>query len=304
MTDRAEGRTDAQRIRRVTLVGALANLLLAALKIVGGKIVGSVSLMGDGIHSLSDLVTDVIVLVGVALGGKPPDSDHPYGHGRYETVASILVSAALVIAGALLVVQVVRGILSGEETTPGLAMVVLAAISIVVKELLFQVTRRVARRTHSTALVANAWHHRSDALSSLAVLGGGLAGLLGLPHGDHVAGLVVGLMIAIAGLKIGTKGASELMESSVGEDVLRTIRAVLDGHAEVRGWHALRARRVGRDVFADVHILLDPDMTVLRSHDIADELERSLREKLEGRLSISIHVEPHGEVSETTTFPP
>lgn len=294
MTGRGR-RTGARRIRRVTLWSAAANVLLAAMKIAGGVLSGSIALVADGIHTFSDLVTDIIVLVGVALGDRPPDRDHPYGHGRYETMASILISAALVVTGALLLVQVVRSILGAEKTTPGGVMVALALVSIVVKEILFQVTKKVARETRSTALVANAWHQRSDALSSLAVLLGGVAAILGLPHGDHVAGFIVGMMIVFTGFRVGLKGVSELMETGVDEKVLAEISSVLEKHPEVRDWHALRGRSVGREVFADVHVLLDPDMTVRESHCVADQLEGELRTTLHGNIHITIHVEPHGE---------
>ncbi len=281
--------------RRITWIGVLANVVLTTAKIAGGKLTGSVSLVADGVHSLSDLVTDVITLVGVSLAARPADEDHPYGHGRFETLSSILIAAALVGVGLLLAREAGAALIAGQGSYPGGTMVVLATVSIVVKELLYWATIKVARRTRSTALVANAWHHRSDALSSVAVLLGGAAGLAGLPYGDSVAGIVVGLMIVLAGAKIGREAACELLEQSVEEAIMKRIRSALDVHAQVRSWHKLRTRRVGREIFADVHVLVDPHMTVTEAHAIADRLEHDIRDAVDDPINVSIHLEPFDE---------
>lgn len=287
-----QGPGSVREMRRITWVGVLVNVLLSASKIIGGKMCGSVALVADGVHSLSDLVTDVITLVGVSLGARPPDEQHPYGHGRFETISSILIALALVAVGLLLAFEAARSLLEGEHTYPGATMVVLAVISIVAKEILYWMTIRVARRTGSPTLVANAWHHRSDALSSVAVLAGGVVGLAGFPHGDAVAGIVVGLMVVLAGAKIGHEGLCELLEQSVDEAITVKIRAALDGHPNVRSWHKLRTRRVGREIFADVHVLVDPDMTVVQAHDITVRLELDMRQSVSDPINVSIHIEP------------
>lgn len=282
-----------RQIRRVTLWGALANVLLASVKIVGGKLSGSISLVADGIHSLSDLATDVVVVVGVSLGEKPPDESHPYGHGRFETLASILVALALTAVGVYVTREAALSMFVHHESpSSGLVMIVLASLSIVVKEALFQVTKIVARRTRSPALLANAWHHRSDALSSVAVLLGGIVGLAGFPHGDHVAGIVVGGMVVFVGGKIGFENLCEFLEQSVDQVLIEQIRTVLDRHPEVQGWHELRSRKVGREVFADVHVLVKPDLTVREGHAVADELEEALHQTVKDPINISIHIEP------------
>jgi len=289
---------ETRQIRRVTLWGAVANVLLAAVKIVGGELSGSISLVADGIHSLSDLATDVVVVVGVSIGEKPPDASHPYGHGRYETLASILVALALILVGIYVAREAALSMfVHHEDAAPGLVMILLASLSIVVKEALFQVTKVVARRTRSPALLANAWHHRSDALSSVAVLLGGIVGMAGFPHGDHVAGIVVGGMVVVVGGKIGFGNLAELLEHGADQALIEQIRAVLDRHPEVKGWHELRSRKVGREVFADVHVLVSPDLTVRKSHAVADELEEALRRTAKDPINISIHIEPSDDES-------
>jgi cation diffusion facilitator family transporter len=290
----------AREIRRITIWGACVNVLLSVVKIAGGKLCGSIALVADGVHSLSDLLTDLVVIIGVSIAERPPDESHPYGHGRFETLASIVVALSLVCVGGWLAWKAASSmIVHHEETYPGLVMVVISAVSVTAKEIIYQVTRRVARRTRSPALLANAWHHRSDALSSIAVLLGGVAGLVGFPHGDHVAGIMVGAMVMFAGGKIAYEEICQILEQGVDETIVGRIRAVLDRHPEVRSWHQLRTRRVGREVFADVHILVDPDLTVRQSHAIADELESELKAALKDPINISIHVEPHGMVETT-----
>ena len=291
--------------RRVTLWGALVNVLLAIVKIVGGKLSGSIALVADGVHSLSDLATDLVVIVGVSLGERPPGRSHPYGHGRFETLASIMIALSLVGVGVYLAWEAASSMLDAhEDTYPGLVMVALALVSIVAKEIVYQVTRRVARRTGSPALLANAWHHRSDALSSVAVLLGGAAGLLGFPHGDHVAGVVVGVMVVVAGGKIAYDELCEILEQGVDEAMLSRIQAVLDRHPEVRSWHKLRTRKQGRQVFADVHVMVEPDLSVREGHAIADELEAELRTATRDPVNISIHIEPFEESGGEHSLPP
>lgn len=286
----------AAEARRITIWGAVANVLLAIVKVVGGKTCGSIALVADGVHSLSDLLTDLVVIIGVSIGDRPPDASHPYGHGRFETLASIIVALSLVGVGGYLVWEAASTMFVHHgQTFPGTVMIVLSLVSIVVKEALYRVTRRVARRTRSPALLANAWHHRSDALSSIAVLLGGVAGLMGLPHGDHVAGVIVGLMVVVAGIRVAYQEVCEILEQGVDETILAKIRAVLDRHAEVRSWHKLRTRKVGREVFADVHVLVDPDLSVREGHAISEELERELGDALRDPVNISIHIEPHGQ---------
>jgi cation diffusion facilitator family transporter len=189
-------------------------------------------------------------------------------------------------------------IFKGERNYPGFWMLVVAGISVAVKEILFFLTRKVSRETHSTALYANAWHHRSDSLSSMAVMIGAIASLFGWGHADHVATTVVGLMIMGVAGKILYEGLVELTEHSADKESVQVIRDILDKYREVLDWHALRTRRVGGELFVDVHICVDPDMTVKLSHDICDEIEKRIKGKLSKPANILIHVDPYSEKNE------
>ncbi len=280
---------------KITLIGTAVNLLLAGLKFAVGILGGSMALVADGVHSISDLLTDAVVLVGARVAALPADENHPYGHGKFETLAALLVALVLVATGGLIAYQSGLSLYNRELSSPGLAVLFVAFISIVSKELLFRATRKTARKTHSPALLANAWHHRSDALSSVAVLLGVGAAMLGFGYGDHVAGILVGLMVTVAGGKIALDCLGDLTECSIEDKQRRTIEECLTKHSEVKNWHRLRARRVGREIFLDVHILVDPGLSVSQGHAVADELEEAVSDSSSNPVNFTIHVEPYDE---------
>lgn len=288
-----ENRSDSlKQINRITIIGAVINLVLASLKIVVGKMVGSIGLVADGVHSVSDLATDAVVMVGAFLGDRPPDANHPYGHGKIATVSAIIVALVLALVGANIAYSAGMQIFLHKTQEYSPLIVVVALISVVAKELLFQATKVVARSVRNPALLANAWHHRSDALSSIAVLIGGAAGLLGYNYGDQIAGVVVGIMVFGVGIQIGLKGFNDLLESSVEAETVDIICGVLKSDVEVRSWHKLRTRRVGNEIFLDVHLLMDPELTVTSSHDVASRIEREISDRLTDPVNITIHIEP------------
>ncbi len=279
-------------VRKLTLVGAAVNLVLSVAKIIGGHFSGSISLVADGVHSLSDLVTDVLVLVGVWLGERPPDPSHPYGHGKFETLATISVAGVLLFAGGGIAYEAGASLYARETSFPGLTVLVLALASILAKEVLYQVTHKAANALNSQALQANAWHHRSDALSSLAVLLGYVAGQLGWGYGDQVAGIVVGLMVMGVAMNIALNSLRELTEHAAGQETTESIARILNRDPQIRGWHHLRSRRQGRGLQVDVHILVDPNMSVEASHDITLALETAIRNTFTFPVTILIHIEP------------
>jgi cation diffusion facilitator family transporter len=283
---------DEPAIRKITIRGAIVNVALAAVKMAVGVVTGSVSLIADGVHSLGDLVTDGIVLLGVHISAAPPDESHQYGHGRFETFAAIAVAIVLIAAGAGLAWKAGDSLYRHEHLVPGLPVLLVALVSIASKEVLYRRTRAVGIRTGSPSLMANAWHHRSDALSSVAVLAGAVAGLAGWSHADQVAGIIVGLMVVSAGGRVAWDGFQELAEHAVEKDVLDRIRECLDTCPDLRGWHRLRTRRVGREVFMDVHVLLDPDLSVAAGHRIVSDLEETIYKSIDTPVSFSIHMEP------------
>ena len=191
-----------KKIRTITLWGSLLNFVLMVLKIISGLLVQSSALVADGFHSLSDLITDFLVLLGTKLSSRPADETHPYGHKKFETLASQLMALILIAIGVGFILSSGAAILRHEHNFPGVVVLIVAVISVISKEVLFDKTRKVSRETESAALYANAWHHRSDALSSVAVLIGGGVSLFGWGHGDQLATIVVGFMICGVGAKI------------------------------------------------------------------------------------------------------
>ena len=289
---------------RVTLVGLFTNLFLLGLKLVVGILVGSAALVADAAHSFSDLLTDIVAIVGIRLSARPADESHEYGHGRYETIAASLIGVALVAAGVAIAWDAGLSLYRQEHNIPGYPVLVVAAVSIVSKEWLYRITRRVARRVRSAALSANAWHHRSDALSSVAVLIGGAAGLLGWGYGDQVAAIAVGVMVAIVGLNSIWKVFMELTECSISAEERQSIVKAIESVPGVKGWHRLRTRLVGREVFMDVHLLVDAGLSVVEGHEICTAVEKAVDLSLDRPVSVVVHCEPEGETGERSEREP
>jgi cation diffusion facilitator family transporter len=285
-----------KRIRSVTLWGALLNFLLMLIKIFVGLLIRSSSLIADGVHSLSDLATDFIVLLSSRLSNRPADETHPYGHQKFETLAVVFVAAVLMAVSAGLVWSAIHSIVQGEIGFPGAWVLVIAAISVFSKEFLFRMTRVVAKATHSASLYANAWHHRSDAMSSVAVLIGAVAGLLGWGHADHAAAAVVGFMILGVGGKLLYEGLVELTEHSADKESLQVIHKILGEETDIRGWHALRTRKLGGELFVDLHILVDGDLNVNQAHDICVGIEKRIQHSLSKPVNVLIHIDPEGVI--------
>ena len=282
----------------ITLLGSAVNAGLATLKLGLGFLGGSTALVADGVHSLSDLATDLVVLGGIRLASRPADRSHAFGHGKFETLAGVLVALALIGAGAWLIREAAAG-LAHPQGAPrsGLVMAV-AGVSILAKEALYRATTRTALRLHSTALQANAWHHRSDALSSVAVLLGGATTALGYPIGDKVAAIAVGGMVLMAAASILRRAFHELLEGALSEEEKLAISQAIESVEGVQGWHRLRTRRLGRQALVDVHIQVDPNLSVRRAHKIATQVEQAVSRSLDGLASVVVHVEPKGEEDE------
>jgi len=281
---------------RITLVGLCVNLGLTAVKFGVGLASGSMALVADGVHSLSDLVTDLVVLGGLRLSRRPADASHAYGHGKFETLATALVALALFAAGGWIAGEAVRALLTRAAHVPGLAVAGVAALSVIVKEWLFRATRKVAREVRSSSLEANAWHHRSDALSSVAVLVGGVLTAAGFVQGDQAAAIAVAALIGWAAVGILRQALYELTEGALPEaeqDRVAQAIAAVDG---VQSWHKLRTRTSGRGAFVDVHIQVDPHLSVAESHAIASRVEAAVRGVLGGVVSVVVHIEPTNEV--------
>ncbi|MHC4325329.1 MAG: cation diffusion facilitator family transporter [Planctomycetota bacterium] len=281
-----------RQIKSVTYLGMVVNIALSIIKVVIGLSAASLALVADGIHSLSDLATDVAVLLGLRLGSKEPDQSHPYGHGRAETFSAGLVALILIFVGGAMIYYATLAIARDEITTPRFGILIAAVISIAAKEWLYRATRKVAIQSHSPALYANAWHHRSDALSSVAVAIGFISLELGFGHGDQVAAIAVGMMIIWVGVRIISDALRELTEASVDPDTIEHIKEIINSDSSIRQWHKLRTRTVGREVFLDLHILVDPDLKITAAHEITERLEKTLDEEITRPINITVHIEP------------
>jgi cation diffusion facilitator family transporter len=279
-------------IKSVTYLGILVNIALTVVKVVVGLLSGSLALLADGIHSLSDVATDAVVLVGLRLSSKAPDQSHPYGHGRAETFSAGLLALILVTVGGVMIYYATMAIARGEITVPRIGVLIAALFSIAAKEWLYRITTQAAVQSNSPALYANAWHHRSDALSSIAVMIGFVSLELGFGHGDQIAAIAVGLMVIFVGVQVIGDCLRELAESAVDSDTIEHIKQIINSDASIQHWHKLRTRTVGREVFLDLHILVDPQLNIAAAHEVAERLEQALDKEISRPVNITIHVEP------------
>ncbi|MBQ9530342.1 MAG: cation transporter [Bacteroidales bacterium] len=291
--------TREKEISRVTVAGGVVNLLLVALKFVAGIAGRSAAMIADAVHSLSDFITDIVVLVFVGISARPQDASHDYGHGKFETIATFFIGLAL--AGAAIGIVVsgstkLAAWLQGEDIpVPGTLALWAALISIVVKEILFQYTARKGKKLESQALVANAWHHRSDALSSIAAaIGIGGAIIFGNRWTvlDPLASIVVGAMLVKVAWDLLGPAIGELTDKSLPEDVENEILGIIEEAPGVSEPHNLRTRRIGNLVAVEVHIRLDGNLTLAEAHERTSQIEKRLKERFGSDSHITIHMEP------------
>lgn len=288
-----------REIYKVTLVGSAANILLTVFKFVAGILGHSAAMTADAVHSLSDLATDAVVLIFVKISSKPADRDHDYGHGKYETLATAIVGLALAAVAVGIaykaVVSLVFWFHGGELRAPAMLALWAALASIVVKELVYQYTIRKAKSLDSPAVRANAWHHRSDALSSLGTLVG-IAGAIFLGHRwtvlDPLASLVVAIFILRVAYKLLKQGLNELMEASLPEETENEIIRIVSSFPDVCDPHNLRTRRIGNHIAIELHIRMDGNLPLSVSHDRTREIEQALKQRFGSHTHITLHVEP------------
>lgn len=287
--------------RHVTWVGFWVNAALGALKISAGVLGRSSAMVADGVHSLSDFATDILVIVMVGISRRGADRDYQYGHGKYETFAVLLISVALLVVSCGILVDGIDHIvksLKGEVIPrPGMVALVMAVVSIAAKELLFHYTRRWGRRIGSASVVANAWHHRSDSLSSIATLLG-IAGAMFLGERwrvlDPLAAILVSIFIGIMSVRLAIPAIRELLEAALPPELTAKIYEVIRTTPGVITFHHFRSRRNGSSIIVDLHIKVAPGITVVEGHDIASDLESRLRSRLGQDMITNIHVEPYG----------
>ncbi len=278
--------------RRVTLIGAAVNCGLALVQITFGLLGRSQALLADGLHTLSDLSTDFIVLYASGRAARAADDDHPYGHGRIETLASMLLGGILALVGIAIGIRGVETIFDPMQSGPEAITLVFACLAVVAKESLYRYTLRAARKTHSSLLESNAWHHRSDALSSIVVAIGISAQLLGIAHMDALAAIVVACMICLMGYRLGRKALFELIDTGLEPELVGAVRQAMLASDSVIGIHNLRTRSMGGLGYIDAHIEVDPDLTVSEAHYIAHKIEQLVKKEFSRIIDVQIHIDP------------
>lgn len=287
------------RIMKVTLAGLVVNVLLSAGKIAAGVFGRSAAMLADGVHSLSDLLSDVVVLVFVRVSSRGRDRDHEYGHGKFETLATLIVSLILIVVAAQMMVSGLKSIMEvlhgGVIPRPGYVALVAAVVSILSKEILYRYTVHVGKSVDSPAVMANAWHHRSDAFSSIGSLTG-IAGAIFLGDRwvilDPLVCCCISIAILVVAVKMAGPSLKELMDASLPEDVEKEIVALAMSVDGVRNVHELKTRRNGISIIIEAHMVVDPNITVVKAHDIVTAVEDVLRRRYGDGTQISIHIEP------------
>ncbi len=293
-------RYDAEQVlklkSRVTYVGALVNIFLTIIKIGVGVLGQSASLIADGIHSLSDLISDLFVIIAIKLGSREADHDHPYGHRRFETMATVLLGIGLVVVAAGIAWDAVERLLDPTKLlSPTQDTLGIAVVSILANEWLYHYTKRVAKATRSKLLLANAWHHRSDAFSSVIVLVGIAAVLMGYPMADAAAAVLVAIMIAKMGVGLIQESINELVDSSLPEEMVKGIRRIIKQAPGVQSIHLIRTRRMGDDACVDTHIVVDSRISVSEGHMIGDEVRDRLKAGFDDITDVLVHIDPEDD---------
>ena len=292
--------TRSKEAKKATWIGFVVNAFLTFFKIIAGFLGGSAAMIADGVHSLSDFFTDIVVLVGFKFTDKPADDQHNYGHGKYETLATVVISLALLLVGYKIMTS---GIMSIYEVLfkgkiieqPKMIALVAAVFSIVSKELLFRYTRRVGEMIQSAAVIANGWHHRSDAFSSVGTMVG-IGGAIFLGRNwaflDPLASLIVSVFIFKVSFKILMPAVNELLESSLQDEEIAYIKKIIEASPHIQNFHHLRTRRIGSKVAVEVHFVFEKTMSIQEAHALATEVEKEVKEYFGTSSIITTHLEP------------
>ncbi len=287
--------TRSKESQKVTVVGALIDFILSIIKIVLGFIGQSSALVADGVHSFSDLLTDWVTWYAAKISGDAPDADHPYGHERFETVATLGISIFLAIVGTIIIFDGFERFSNSNELRFENWLIAAAALSILTKEYLYWYTLKVAKNIKSDLLRANAWHHRTDALSSIVVV----IGIIGAANGyfflDSVAAMIVGVLIIYIGWQLGFEATKELVDTSIDQEDIKELHLALSEIKGVKSVHTLRTRKVGHKKTADVHVQVNPFLSVSEGHIISVSVERVAKECIEELDDVTVHIDPEND---------
>ena len=289
-----------REVRKVTLIGSVVDLLLGVAKIIVGWMAHSQALIADGLHSLSDLATDFVVLYAAKHSHREADRDHPYGHGRIETLATVGLGITLIIVAFGIGYDATRRMNEPDLLlAPGMLALGVAFISVISKEIIYQYTKNAALRLRSNMLMANAWHSRSDAISSIVVVIGVGGAMMGYPYLDAVAAIAVAVMIAKIGFDLVRDSTKELIDTALEPDVVEAIRKEIVNVDGVRALHMLRSRRSGGDALVDLHVQVDPCISVSEGHQIGDTVRRRLLQRIDEVTDVTVHIDPEDDEQES-----
>lgn len=286
--------------KKVTILGMLVNISLTLAKLYAGIAGKSAAMLADAVHSLSDIVTDLIVIAFVGVAGKESDQNHHYGHGKYETFATMIISFALLVVGVGIfwesLVKVYQSLLGQIPEKPGIIAFYAALASVFVKEALFWYTKIVGKKIDSQVVIANAWHHRSDAFSSIGTAAG-VAGAIFLGESwrilDPLAGMIVSVFIIKVAVDLGLPSIRELLETALPEKIRHEIAALIANQKGVLYYHRLKTRKIGNSLAIEVHVKVNKDLSVEASHEIATNVENALRDRFGNQTHVGVHIEPY-----------
>ncbi|HEW90976.1 MAG TPA: cation transporter [Thermotogaceae bacterium] len=284
-------------LKKITLAGVFLNVLLIVLKFLAGFLSGSQVIIADGVHSLSDFISDAFVLIGIKISSKPPDETHNYGHYKFENLFTILVGFILIIAALLLSYRAINSIITKEYISHEnlWTAFIIALFSIVSKEYIFKKTITIGRKHNSEMIIANAWHHRSDSLSSIAAAIGIFGSMVKIKIADPIGTMVVSAIILKTGITLVIKNTNFLMDVSIDKTSFESIIKSIKSIPEVIEYHNLKARYIGPYIYCELHILVDPNLTVRKAHEISHKVKDEIMKNVENVKDVQIHIEPYSK---------
>ena len=286
----------SREIKKVTLIGSAVDLILGVAKILGGIFSSSQALIADGVHSLSDLATDFIVLYAMKHSAREADEEHPYGHGRIETLATVILGIALLGVAVGIALDAIDRLFHTERLShPGMLALLIAIISVVSKEVIYHYSMIIARKYRSNLLKANAWHSRSDAISSVIVVIGVIGSMAGLNYLDAIAAVGVALMIAKIGWDLSLHSLRELIDTGLEPERVEAIRETILAVDGVKSLHVLRTRRMGGDALVDVHIQVNPRLSVSEGHHISETVRNNVIREIDEVADVMVHIDPEDD---------
>lgn len=281
-------------IKKVTFINVTVNIILSSLKIISGTVFYSPALVADGVHSLSDLGTDVIVLFSFKFSVKPKDKNHPYGHGKIESIANLLIAFVLIFAAVNISISSYKSLITNQVIYPNILNLIVAVISIAAKEILYHINMGFSKKINNETLVTNAWHHRTDAVSSFAVLTGIVLGFIDirLAIADPIVSFGISILIIYVGGKILFQAVNKIIDRNIDRELEEEIKNLVLGKKEVVSLHDLRGRYYGGNIIIDLHIQLDPEITLMDAHNITHEVKELIKRNYPLIIDAVIHTEP------------